>query len=238
MALGDKTDIMQKLGLIGGLSWTSTARYYEIINKAVHRALGGQHSAPLLIESLDFAAVTDCVTDDDWDCAAIQLIDAARRLETAGAGSLLICANSMHRVYDRVQQAVNIPILHIAEQVGRVMQADGVEKAALVGTRRVMTEKFYRQRLVAHGVSLLPPDMALAERIDRIFYEELTVGKVSRDSQRFMKSELTDIAKQDVQAVVLACTELEMIVDVKANVLPIYDCTSIHAQAGVDFILG
>jgi aspartate racemase len=101
-----------------------------------------------------------------------------------------------------------------------------------------MTEKFYRQRLVAHGVSLLPPDMALAEQVDRIFYEELTLGKINRESQRFMKSELTDIAKQDVQAAVLACTELEMIVDVRANVLPIYDCTSIHAQAGVDFILG
>lgn len=228
---------MRKLGLIGGLSWTSTARYYEIINKAVQRRLGGQHSAPLLIESLDFAAVASCASDDDWDCAAAQLTDAARRLEAAGAGALLICANSMHRVYDQVQGAIAIPILHIAEEVGKAMQMDGIEKAALLGTRRVMTEKFYRQRLVAHGVSLLPPDMNLAEQIDRIFYEELTLGRINRDSQRFMKSELTDIAKEDVQAVVLACTELEMIVDVKANVLPIYDCTSIHAQAGVHFIL-
>lgn len=228
---------MHKLGLIGGLSWTSTARYYEIINTAVHRARGGQHSAPLLIESLDFADVARCATDNDWDCAATQLIDAARRLELAGAQSLLICANSMHRVYDRVQAAVDIPILHIAEVVGRKMQADGIEKAALVGTRNVMTEKFYRQRLVAHGVSLLPADMELADRIDRIVYDELTVGKISRESARYMKSELTDIAKQDVEAVVLACTELELIVDVKANVLPIYDCTSIHAMAGVDVIL-
>ena len=229
---------MRKLGLIGGLSCTSTARYYEIINKTVQRRLGGQHSAQLLIESLDFAAVASCVSDDDWDCAATQLMEAARRLERAGAGALLICANSMHRVYDQVQGAVAIPILHIADEVGKAMQADGVEKAALIGTRRVMTEKFYRQRLVAHGVSLLPPDMELAEQVDRIFYDELTLGKVNRESQRFMKSSLTDIAKQDVQAAVLACTELEMIVDVRANVLPIYDCTSIHALAGVDFILG
>ncbi|RJG56562.1 amino acid racemase [Sphingobium terrigena] len=229
---------MHKLGLIGGLSWTSTARYYEIINQAVHRARGGQHGAPLLIESLDFATVAACTTDEEWDSAAGVLIEAARRLETAGAGALLICANSMHRVYDRVQGAVNVPILHIAERVGKKMQADGVEKAALIGTRNVMTEKFYRQRLVAHGVSLLPADMELADRIDRIVYDELTVGKISRESERFMKSEMTDIAKQDVQAVVLACTELELIVDVKANVLPIYDCTSIHAKAGVDFILG
>ena len=229
---------MHKLGLIGGLSWTSTARYYEIINQAVHRARGGQHSAPLLIESLDFATVAACNSDEEWDSAADVLIAAARRLETAGAGALLICANSMHRVYDRVQGAVHVPILHIAERVGKKMQADGVEKAALIGTRNVMTEKFYRQRLVAHGVSLLPADMELADRIDRIVYDELTVGKISRESERYMKSEMTDIAKQDVQAVVLACTELELIVDVKANVLPIYDCTSIHAMAGVKFILG
>ena len=229
---------MHKLGLIGGLSWTSTARYYAIINQAVHRALGGQHSAPLLIESLDFAEVARCATENDWDCAAGQLIGAAQRLEQGGAGALLICANSMHRVYDRVQAAVGIPILHIADIVGKKMKADGIEKAALIGTRNVMTEKFYRQRLVAHGISLLPADMELAERIDRIVYDELTVGKVSKESERYMKSEMTDIAKEDVQAVVLACTELELIVDVKANVLPIYDCTSIHAKAGVEFILG
>ncbi|MES2172967.1 MAG: amino acid racemase [Pseudomonadota bacterium] len=229
---------MHKLGLIGGLSWTSTARYYAIINQAVHRALGGQHSAPLLIESLDFAEVARCATENDWDCASAQLIGAAQRLEQGGAGALLICANSMHRVYDRVQAAVGIPILHIADIVGKTMKADGIERAALIGTRNVMTEKFYRQRLVGHGISLLPADMELAERIDRIVYDELTVGKVNKESERYMKSELTDIAKEDVQAVVLACTELELIVDVKANVLPIYDCTSIHARAGVNFILG
>lgn len=229
---------MRKIGLIGGLSWTSTVRYYQIINEGVARAKGGFHSAPILIESLDFADVARCTTQDDWDCASSQLIGAAMRLETAGAEALLICANSMHKVYERVQDAVKVPILHIAEVVGDKMQADGVKAAALIGTSNVMTEKFYRQRLVAHGVSLLPPDMELAQRIDRIVYDELVVGKVSRESERYMKSEFTDIAKEDVQAVVLACTELEMIVDVRANVLPIYDCTTIHAKAGVDFILG
>lgn len=233
-----KWGMMRKLGLIGGLSWTSTARYYHLINEAVHRAKGGQHSAPLLIESLDFADVGRSTSEEEWARAAAVLTDSARRLEQAGAQALLICANSPHRVYDQVQAAIAIPILHIAEAVGRQMAADGIERAALIGTRNVMTEKFYRQRLVAHGVSLLPADLDLADRIDRIVYEELTVGKISRDSERYMKSELTDIAKEDVQAAVLACTELELIVDVKANVLPIYDGTSIHAAAGVAFILG
>lgn len=229
---------MQKLGLIGGLSWTSTGRYYQIINQAVHRAKGGQHSAPLLIESLDFADIGRSTTEEEWVHAARVLTASARRLEQAGARALLICANSMHRVHDEVQAGVDVPIVHIADAVGRKMKADGVEKAALLGTRNVMTEKFYRQRLVGHGISLLPPDLELAERIDRIVYEELTIGKVSRESERYMRSELTDIAKENVQAAILACTELEMIVDVKANVLPIYDGTAIHARAGVDVILG
>jgi len=228
---------MQKIGLIGGLSWTSTARYYQIINQAVYRAKGGQHSAPLLIESLDFAEIGRSATDEEWAYAAQVLTASARRLEQAGATALLICANSMHRVYDDVQAGIGIPIVHIADAVGRKMKADGIQRAALIGTRNVMTEKFYRQRLVSHGISLLPADMDLAERIDRIVYEELTIGKVSRESERYMRSELTDIAKENVQAAILACTELEMIVDVKANVLPIYDGTAIHARAGVEVIL-
>jgi len=228
---------MKKLGLIGGLSWGSTARYYEIVNKGVARKVGGLHSAPLAIESLDFAEVARCSSAEEWDAASVRLIAAARSLEASGAQGLLICANSMHVIYDRVAEAVSIPVLHIAEAVGAKMQADGIKSAALVGTRNVMTEKFYRQRLVSYGISLLPPDMDLAERVDHIVYDELVLGKISRESERFMKSELTDIAKQQVQAVVLACTELELIVDVRANVLPIYDSTSIHAQAALDFIL-
>ncbi|MBP6031706.1 MAG: amino acid racemase [Sphingobium sp.] len=228
---------MKKFGLIGGLSWSSTARYYEMLNKGVARRLGGLHSASLVIESLDFAEVARCTTEEDWDCASGPLIAAAQRLEAAGAQAMMICANSMHVIYDRVAEAVSVPVLHIAEAVGVKMQADGIKSAAIVGTRNVMTEKFYRQRLVSYGISLLPPDMELAERVDRIVYDELVLGKISRESERFMKSELTDIAKQQVQAVVLACTELEMIVDVRANVLPIYDSTSIHAQAALDFML-
>lgn len=229
---------MRKIGLIGGLSWTSTARYYQIINEAVARAKGGLHSAPMLIDSLDFADVARCITEDDWDSAAKHMTGAAQRLEQGGAQALLICANSMYRVYDRVQAEVSIPIIHIADVVGRRMKDDGVTTAALIGTRNVMTEKFYRQRLVGHGISLLPPDPELADRIDRIVYDELAMGKTSRESERYMKSELTDIAKEDVQAAVLASTELELIVDVNANVLPIYGSTSIHAMAGVAFMLG
>jgi aspartate racemase len=228
---------MKKFGLVGGLSWTSTARYYQIINQGVAKRLGGLHSAPLVIESLDFAEVARCASAQDWDCAATQLIAAAQNLEKAGAQGVVICANSMHTIYDRIAAAIAIPVIHIADVVGDKMQADGIKSAALVGTRNVMTEKFYRQRLVSRGVSLMPPDMELADRIDTIVYDTLMLGKSTREAERYMKSELTDIAKAQVQAVVLACTELEMIVDVRANVLPIYDSTSIHANAALDFIL-
>lgn len=229
---------MRKLGLIGGVSWTSTARYYEIINKGVHRQLGGLSSARVGIESLNFADVARCVTDNDWECAAGHVVQAAQRLEAGGAEALLICANSLHRVYDKVVAAVGIPIIHIVDVIGARLRADGIRTAALVGTSNVMLDKNYRQRLVGHGVSLLPGDAELALRIDRIVYDELATGKPNREAERYMKSELTDIAKEGVQAAILASTELEMVVDVTANVLPIYDGTRIHAKAGVDFILG
>lgn len=229
---------MRKIGLIGGMSWTSTVRYYQIINEAVGKAQGGLHSAPLCIESLDFADVAKAQTDEEWARTAEVLIGAAQRLETAGATALIICANSMHRVFDDVARAVSIPILHIADAVGEKMKADGVKNAALIGTRNVMTERFYRQRLVSHGISLMAPDMKWANEIDRIIYEELALGKATRTSERTMKTILTNISQAHVQAVVLACTELEMIVDVRANVLPIYDGTRLHAMAAVEHLLG
>lgn len=229
---------MRKLGLIGGVSWASTARYYEIINNAVHRRLGGLNNARLGIESLNFADVARCLTEQDWDCAAGHVVQAAKRLEAGGAEALLICANSLHRVYDAVTAEVSVPVIHIVDVIGARLRADGIRSVALVGTSNVMLDKNYRQRLVRHGVTLLPGEAELALRIDRIVYDELSSGRPSREAERYMKSELTDIAKEDVQAVVLGSTELEMVVDVTANVLPIYDGTRIHAQAGVDFILG
>jgi aspartate racemase len=175
---------LRKLGVIGGMSWVSTRTYYEEINRLVQRRTDKRHSAPLLIESLDFAPIYRLQYDAGWQRATEALAQSARTLEAGGAGALLIAANSMHKVYDQVAEAVSIPIFHIAESVGERMAHDGVEAAALFGTRNVMTESFYRRRLVAHGVDLLPPDMANVEALDRIIYEELMVGKASRDAQR------------------------------------------------------
>ena len=229
---------MRKLGLIGGMSWAATELYYRILNTEVQRRTEGRCSAPLVIESLNFCDLARISDDAGWANAAETLSAAARRLEAAGATAILIGANSMHKVYDEVQSAVDVPILHIVNPVGRKMKADGIKTAALVGTRNVMAEPWFRQRLVAHGVSLLPADPARVERIDAIIYDELMRGIVSKASQRDMKTFLTIYDQMEVDAVVLACTELGMIVDVEANVLPIYDTTRLHAMEGVGWIMG
>ena len=229
---------MRKLGLIGGMSWVSTRDYYELINQGVQRKVSPEASAPLLIESLDFAQLRRIADDAGWDHAGNILSDSARRLVEAGAGALLICANSMHKVYDRVAEAAGVPVLHIADCVGREMQAAGIESAALIGTRNVMTESFYRRRLVAHGVDLLPPDIDAAGEIDRIIYDELMLGKVTRDAERKLKTWITQKEQDGAHAIVLACTELAMVVDIDANVLPVFDSTRAHCRAAVQWIIG
>lgn len=228
---------MRKIGLIGGMSWVSTESYYRRINSEVQRRLGGFASAHLLIESVNYSDYARLQSDDDWDAAAGLMTRSAKRLENAGATAILICSNAMHKIYEQVAPEVGVPILHIADCVGDKMMADGIRNAALIGTRNVMTEGFYRKRLVAKGVTLSPPDGDRAEEIDRIIYEELMFSRATRDSERTMKTFITDIAKQEVEAIVLGCTELAMIVDTKANILPIYDSTEIHADAAVDWIL-
>ncbi|MFO1254198.1 MAG: amino acid racemase [Sphingomonadaceae bacterium] len=229
---------MRKLGLIGGMSWLSTRTYYEHINKLVQARAGQRHSAPLLIESLDFADLSRLSSADEWERAAKVLGESARRLEEAGASAVVIGANSMHKVYDQVAAKVDVPVIHIAECVAARMAANGVKKAAVIGTRNVMLESFYRQKLIARDIELLPPEMQFVETLDRIIYDELLLGKASRQAERELKTIITNLEQDGAEAVVLGCTELEMVVPVDANVLPIYDCTRIHAEAAVDWIMG
>lgn len=228
---------MHKLGLIGGMSWVSTAMYYEQINKGVARKLGGLTSAPLLIESFDFAPVARLQAEEKWDVLGKQLVAAARRLEEGGAEGLILCSNSMHKLYDQVVAAVDLPILHIADVTAAKMVKDGVRRAGLIGTRFTMSQSFYRERIEAHGIQVALPDPATMQEIDRIIYEELSRGIVSRVSQRTLKTCLTLLSQARNQAVILGCTELVMLVDPIANVLPVYDTTAIHSQAAVDWIL-
>lgn len=229
---------MRKIGLIGGMSWVSTGMYYDFINRYVQRRSEPFVSPPIVMESLNFAELYGLEADKDWARAGETLAQSAKRLEHAGATAILICANSMHKVYDEVAASVSVPVLHIADCVGEAMKAAGTTSAALIGTRNVMTESFYRQRLIAHGVDLAAPDMKNVDAVDRIIYEELMIGKKVRDSERELRTIITKKQQEGLEAIVLACTELDMIVDVDANVLPIFDSTRIHCKAAADWILG
>jgi aspartate racemase len=229
---------LRKLGIIGGMSWSSTALYYEHINRGIAKRLGGLHSARLLIESLDLAPLAELELSGDWDGVARVAIDAAKRLEAAGADGMIITSNTGHKVYEAVAANIGVPMLHIADAAADKLVADGQKRVALLGTRFTMTEPYVRSRLESRGISLVAVDDAWIAEVDRIIFEELAAGRVVRDSQRKLKTLITELAKQRVQAVVLGCTELVLAVDVKANVLPVYDTTAIHAQACVDWMLG
>jgi len=228
---------MRKLGLIGGISWAATEQYYRQINRGLQKRVGSNCSAPLLIESLNNCDLSRLTTDEQWAAATAVLTASAQRLEVAGATAVMISANSMYRVGDAVQAGIGVPLINIIDVTGAQLRADGIKSVAIIGTRNVMAERWYRQRLVAGGVTLAPVDTAHADAIDHIIYDELMQGRVTDASRRALRSIITDIDKLDVDAIVLACTELVMIVDADANVLPIYDTTRIHAAAGVAWIL-
>lgn len=229
---------MRKLGLIGGMTWISTRTYYEQLNRLVQKRFGAAANPPLLIESLQHAEFTGLESSEDWNRAAGLLTDSAKRLEQAGAESLLITSNIMHKVYDDVAAAVNIPILHIGDCTGERMQEKAVNPAAILGTRAVMTDSFLRRRLVSHGVDLLPPEASHIDPLDTLIAEQLKLGKASREGERMLKSIITWYEQHEAKAIVLACTELELVVDVDANVLPIFDTARIHCEAAVEWICG
>jgi aspartate racemase len=228
---------LRKLGIIGGTSWSSTALYYDHINRGIAHRLGGLSSALLVIESLNLAPIAEMELSGDWDGVAEIHVEAAKRLAKAGAEGVIITSNTGHKVFDAVKAHLRVPMLHIGDATADKLVADGRTRVALLGTRFTMTEPHVRSRLEARGINLAAVDKDWVREVDRIIFEELAAGRVVRDSQRKLKTLITELAKHKVQAVVLGCTELVMAVDVRANVLPVYDTTAIHARACVDWML-
>ena len=228
---------MRKLGIIGGTSWSSTALYYEHINRGVAQRLGGLNSALLAIESLNLAPVAELELAGDWDAVAEIHIEAAKRLVKCGVDGVIITSNTGHKVYEAVKSHIRVPMLHIGDAAADSLVADGRSRVALLGTRFTMTEPHVRSRLENRGIGLVAVDPAWTREVDRIIFEELATGRVVRDSQRKLKTLITELAKRKAQAVVLGCTELVFAVDVRANVLPVYDTTAIHARACVEWML-
>ena len=229
---------MRKLGIIGGASWSSTALYYDQINRGVANRLGGLHSARLLIDSLDFEDdYARFHRSGDWAAAEELIVDTARRLKKAGVGGLLLASNTMHKHAEAVAEATRLPLIDVRMVTADRIAGDGRTRIALLGTRFTMTEPFARQPYQERGLVIHELAPMWRTEVDRIIYEELAGGRVVRDSQRKLKTLITELAKQKVQAVVLGCTELVLAVDVRANVLPVYDTTAIHARAAVDWML-
>ncbi len=228
---------MKKLGIIGGTSWASTALYYEQINKGIAQRMGGLHSALLSIESLDFGPVAAMQQAEDWAGVADVMVQAAARLKASGAEGLLIAANTLHKVAPEISDATGLPILHIGDAAADRIVADRRSRVALLGTRFVQTQQFIRERFEQRGIQLIDLNPLWRAEVDRIIYEELAAGRVVRESQRKLKTLITELGKQKVQAIVLGCTELVLAVDVRANVLPVYDTTAIHARMAVEWML-
>lgn len=229
---------MRQLGILGGMSWESTASYYRLLNQGVRQRLGGLHSAPLLLHSVDFAGIAALQKQGDWDAAGRQLALAAQGLERAGAGALLLATNTMHKVAPAIAAAVEIPLLHIGDAVGQALQRQGVRRAALLGTRFTLLEEFYRQRLAERfAIELLIPAPAQVEEIDRVIFAELCQGLFQDSARGFYLECLEALREQGAEAAILGCTEIGLLLDGVAAPLPLLDSTELHVAMGLEWLL-
>ncbi len=228
---------MKTIGLIGGMSWESSALYYRWINQGMRRRLGGLHSARMVLVSVDFAEVEAMQHAGDWDGAGALLADAARALHRAGADFMLICTNTMHKVADRVQAAAPIPLLHLADATAERIVAAGHRRVGLLGTAFTMEQTFYRERLEACGLEVLVPDKADRETVHRVIYEELCLGVVRDASRAAYLRIIDDLGARGAECVIEGCTEIVMLVGPEHTTMPLFDTTAIHAEAAVQAAL-
>jgi aspartate racemase len=229
---------MKTLGLIGGMSWESTQLYYRAINQGVAERLGGLHSAQLVLWSVDFASIAKLQAESRWDEAGAAMADAARRVETAGAQTIVLCTNTMHKLAETIEAAVKIPLLHIADATATRLLRAKVTRVGLLGTRFTMEQDFYRNRLARHGISVVVPNEADRALVHRVIYDELCRGNVRDASREAYREVIGRLAAAGAEAVLLGCTEITMLVGRDDSPLPLFDTTAIHAQAAVEFALG
>ncbi|QDZ12030.1 aspartate/glutamate racemase family protein [Devosia ginsengisoli] len=227
---------MKTIGLIGGMSWESTAHYYRAINQDVAARLGGLHSAPLIIHSVDFAPIADMQAAGDWDGAGQQLAEIARSLEAGGAEVIGLATNTMHIVADQITDAITVPFVHIADPTSDALLGDKFETVGLLGTRFTMEMGFYRDRLAQRGLTALIPEVDRTN-LNGIIYEELCRGIVREESRRIYVNAIERLAARGAEAVILGCTEITMLIDDSVSPLPVYDTTELHARALVSAAL-
>ncbi|MFD8703797.1 aspartate/glutamate racemase family protein [Kitasatospora sp. NPDC059648] len=224
---------MKTLGLIGGMSWESTAQYYRTLNELTRDRLGGLHSARLVLHSVDFADIERLQTAGRWEEAGAVLADAARSLEAAGADLLLICTNTMHKVADQVAAAVTVPLLHLADATADAVRAAGLRRVGLLGTAFTMEQDFYRGRLASGGLDVLVPDAESRALVHRVIYEELCLGVVREESRAAYRRVIEQLVAAGAEGVVLGCTEIELLVGPEDSPVPVFPTARLHAEAAV-----
>jgi aspartate racemase len=229
---------MKTIGLIGGMSWESTALYYRQINEAVKQRLGGLHSAKLILLSVDFAEIEVLQRAGDWQAAGEILAQAARTLQIAGADFLVLCTNTMHKVAPAIEAAATTPLLHVADPTAQAIRAAGFSKVGLIGTRFTMEQSFYKDRLIQrHGLQVLLPDEADRATVHRIIFEELCLGKTLDSSRQEYRRVMQKLVDQGAEAIILGCTEITLLVAAEDATVPLFDTTGLHAQAAAEVAL-
>jgi aspartate racemase len=226
------------IGLIGGMSWESSAEYYRIINREMNRRLGGVHSAQCLMYSLDFEEIKRLQHEGDWDRLATEMKAAAVRLERGGADFIVLCTNTMHRLADAISASVSIPLLHIADPTAGRIKAAGLERIGLLGTAFTMEQDFYKGRLHEHhGLEVIVPDEDDRRIVHEIIYKELVLGQIRPESRQAYRAIIACLIERGAQAVILGCTEIMLLVSDEDSAVPLFDTTTIHALAAVDWAL-
>ncbi len=228
---------MKTIGLIGGMSYESTIPYYKIINDEVNKALGGLHSAKVVLYSVDFDEIESRQRSNDWDECGQILKNAAISLEKAGADIILICTNTMHKVFQDVQAGVKVPVLHIAMATASKLIENRIQKVALLGTVYTMTQDFYKSVLIESGLEVVIPDDIQMQEINRIIFEELCKGKILDSSREYFIKVIESLKAKGAQAVILGCTEIGLLVTEDKSALKVFDTTVIHAKAAVEAAL-
>ncbi|WP_344526563.1 aspartate/glutamate racemase family protein [Streptomyces albiaxialis] len=228
---------MKTIGLLGGMSWESTAEYYRLLNELTRERRGGLHSAPCVLYSVDFAHIETLQAQGRWDEAGKLLADAALAVQAAGADMVLICTNTMHKVADRVADAVRIPLVHLADTTADAVRARGMRRIGLLGTAFTMEQDFYRGRLASHGLDVLVPEAEGRARVHQVIYEELCVGVVRDESREDFKAVIDGLVARGAEGVVLGCTEIELLIGPGDSPVPVFPTTRLHAEAAVDLAL-
>ena len=233
-----KVTAMQTIGLIGGMSWESTALYYKLINERVRDRMGKLHSAPLLLYSYDFQEIKEMQYAGRWREAAASLAEAARGLESAGARAIVLCTNTMHKLAPDIISNVTVPFIHIGDATAQRIRAKGYRRPGLLGTKFTMEEDFYIDRLRAHDLDVLVPPTEARTEVNRIIYDELCLGIVAEPSRRRYQDVMAALVARGAECIILGCTEITMLVGPADTSVETFDTTAIHAEAAADFAIG